>query len=128
MKLKHWLRFLLTKDTTWHGQFDVMRPLLLEADGVEPVVVDVGANDGFFSSNSYPFIRRGWRAVLIEPNPDACARAMRLHSRNKKVSVLNLACGAQPATLPFILLYACERCSPSTLFRSQHHPHSAQAN
>jgi FkbM family methyltransferase len=124
MKLKHWLRFLLTKDTTWHGQFDAMRPLLLEAAGVEPVVVDVGANDGFFSSNSYPFIRRGWRAVLIEPNPEACARAMRLHRRNKKVSVLNLACGEQPGRLPLILFDADEGGSQSTLSSAEPHPHA----
>src|SRR5260370_33574766 len=121
MKLKHWLRFLLTKDSTWHGQFDAMRPLLLEAAGVEPVVVDVGANDGFFSSNSYPFIRRGWRAGLIQPNPEACARAMRFDRRNKKGRRLDLACGEQPAKLPLDPFDADEG-------GNQPNPSSAQAH
>lgn len=31
------------------------------------LVVDIGANDGFMSSNSYNFIQCGWSAVLVEP-------------------------------------------------------------
>jgi len=38
--------------------------------GFAPLVVDVGANDGFLSSNSYNLVRWGWSSVLIEPNPE----------------------------------------------------------
>lgn len=31
------------------------------------LVVDIGANDGFMSSNSYNFIQCGWSAILVEP-------------------------------------------------------------
>lgn len=31
------------------------------------LVIDIGANDGLLSSNSYNFIRWGWDAVLVEP-------------------------------------------------------------
>ncbi|XP_064612681.1 uncharacterized protein LOC135476555 [Liolophura sinensis] len=31
------------------------------------LVVDIGANDGFLSSNSYNFIHWGWSAILVEP-------------------------------------------------------------
>lgn len=31
------------------------------------LVVDIGANDGMLSSNSYNFIRWGWSAILVEP-------------------------------------------------------------
>ncbi|KAL5017213.1 hypothetical protein ScPMuIL_006802 [Solemya velum] len=31
------------------------------------LVVDIGANDGILSSNSYNFIQLGWDAILVEP-------------------------------------------------------------
>jgi FkbM family methyltransferase len=92
VKLKHLIRFLLCRDSTWHGQFAVLCPLLLGRVGVERTVVDVGANDGFFSSNSYPFIARGWRALLIEPNPGAFGKAQRLHKKRGHVTLVNSAC------------------------------------
>lgn len=39
----------------------------LQTENVMPLVIDIGANDGFLSSNSYNVIRMGWNAVLIEP-------------------------------------------------------------
>ncbi|KAL3857867.1 hypothetical protein ACJMK2_012497 [Sinanodonta woodiana] len=33
----------------------------------EKIVLDIGANDGFLSSNSFNFIQWGWSAVLVEP-------------------------------------------------------------
>ena len=33
----------------------------------EKLIVDIGANDGLLSSNSYNFIRWGWSAILVEP-------------------------------------------------------------
>lgn len=33
------------------------------------IIVDVGANNGYSGSNSYNFIKDGWRGVLVEPNP-----------------------------------------------------------
>ena len=93
MKLKHWLRYALTHDTTWHGQFKALKPLLLSGSKTVKTVVDVGANDGFYSSNSYPFIWRKWSALLVEPNPVAFANAQRLHQANRRVTVLNKACG-----------------------------------
>ncbi len=99
MKLKHWIRFFLHRDSTWHGQFSVLATLLLERAGVEPTVVDVGANDGFYSSNSYPFIVRRWRALLIEPHPAAFRKAQHLHKRRSQVVVVNAACSDREGTL-----------------------------
>jgi FkbM family methyltransferase len=92
VKLKHWVRFLLYRDSTWHGQFAVLGPLLLGRPDVERTVVDVGANDGFYSSNSYPFITRSWRALLIEPNPAAFRKAKHLHRGRQQVTLVNAAC------------------------------------
>jgi FkbM family methyltransferase len=109
MKLHHWLRYLFTYDTTWQGQFKELRALLLTgsagllAEG-ERYVVDVGANDGFYSSNSHPFIRRGWRALLIEPHPYAFALASKRYAGNDRVRLLNLACGDKAGELPLQML------------------------
>jgi FkbM family methyltransferase len=59
---------------------------------VERTVVDVGANDGFYSSNSYPFISRGWHALLIEPHPVSFRKARRLHRKRSRVTIVNAAC------------------------------------
>jgi len=99
VKLKHWIRFLLYRDSTWHGQFSALGPLLLELKGDKRSVVDVGANDGFYSSNSYPFIARGWRGLLIEPHPTAFLKAKQLHRKRKQVSLLNAACSEREGEL-----------------------------
>ena len=39
------------------------------AIGNEDFFVDVGAHNGVSISNSYKFIKNGWRAISIEPNP-----------------------------------------------------------
>jgi FkbM family methyltransferase len=100
MKLKHWIRYLLFKDTTWHGEFRALAPLLRRIKDSAKIVVDIGANDGFYSSNSFPLIRRGWRAVLVEPHPDAFSQAVRRHAGNPRVTVLNVACGDRSGILP----------------------------
>lgn len=99
MKLKHWIRFLIHRDSTWHGQFKALAPLLLDPPGIPRWVVDVGANDGFFSSNSYPFLTRGWRGLLIEPHPSAHAKANRLHRRRTGVAVIQAGCSDSEGTL-----------------------------
>ena len=99
MKLKHWIRFLLYRDSTRHGQFSTLGPLLLGRKGFERTVVDVGANDGFYSSNSYPFIARGWQALLIEPHPTAFQKAKQLYRNRKQVSLLNVACSGREGEL-----------------------------
>lgn len=43
-------------------------------------VVDIGANDGFLSSNSFNLAQLGWSTVLIEPNPEQ----MELAKRNQE--------------------------------------------
>jgi FkbM family methyltransferase len=39
--------------------------------------IDVGANDGVTGSVSLHFEQAGWRCILVEPNPDLCARLRR---------------------------------------------------
>lgn len=122
MKLKHWVRYILWSDTTWHGEFAALRPLLRDLPEPQRIVVDVGANDGFYGSNSYPFIKRGWRAILVEPHPGAFAKAAQRHAGNRKVILLNIACCDVPGTLPLILFADDEGGSHSTLDHPAEHP------
>ncbi|HTI70418.1 MAG TPA: FkbM family methyltransferase [Candidatus Limnocylindria bacterium] len=125
MKFKHWLRFKLTADTTWHGQFKALQSALCSSNGnYQKLVVDVGANDGFFSSNSYPFLKRGWRGVLIEPHPGAFARATTLHMKNSRVTVLNLACSDKREELNLNLYESDEGGSLSALAGGEKHAHT----
>lgn len=98
MNLRSFLKYWLRRDTTHHGEFSLMRKLA--GAGGPRVFVDVGANDGFYGSNSYPFVARGWRTLLIEPHPGAFAKLQKLHAGKKNVAFLNLACADAPGKLP----------------------------
>jgi FkbM family methyltransferase len=54
--------------------------------------VDVGANDGFTGSLSYPFIARGWQGILFEPHPVAFAQLRRRYRGSRRCAVINAAC------------------------------------
>ena len=82
-------RRLCSGDTSESFEFSLLYPLLQHYPA--PWVVDVGANDGYACSNSYPFIRRGFRALLIEPNPVAAERCRALHAARPGVRVCNVA-------------------------------------
>jgi len=42
-----------------------------------PLVIDLGANDGFIGSMSLNFVQLGWDAILVEPLPEMMALARR---------------------------------------------------
>lgn len=95
-RLPHF-RFWLHRDTTQYGEFSCLRSILGKRSGI---VVDVGANDGMTCSNSYPFIKRGWKGILIEPHPHVFARLSSLYQGNQDVQLINLACGVESGQLP----------------------------
>jgi len=110
MNLRQWVKYWLFRDTTFRGEFKAIRDVL-PADAPR-IVVDVGANDGFYGSNSYPFIARGWRALLIEPDPRAFEPLSRRFSGHPHVECRQAACGARKGTLP---LHLGQDSSHSTL-------------
>jgi FkbM family methyltransferase len=62
----------------FHGQFGEDRILADMFPGAGPwTCVDVGANDGVTGSVSLYFEQAGWSCVLVEPNPELCARLRR---------------------------------------------------
>lgn len=65
----------MASQVQYHGQFGEDRILagIFSGQGTR-ACVEVGANDGITGSSSLHFERKGWRCVLIEPNPVLCAR------------------------------------------------------
>ncbi len=54
-------------------------------------LIDVGAYDGKFLSNSLRLIELGWSAVCIEPSPGACKTLIDQHRDNERVEIVNAA-------------------------------------
>ena len=118
--LKYWCRH----DTTQHGDFNLMWKVA--GQGGPRFFVDVGANDGFYGSNSFPFIARGWEALLIEPHPGAFAKLQRLHGGKSNVALCNLACADAAGELPLWIGSDGDAGTLATLCTDDH-PHFQKA-
>jgi len=66
--------------------------------------VEVGAFDPFMYSNTYFFYKKGWRGLLVEPNPTAYKRLCELRPRD---TVINTAISSSVGVLPFVVDNAC---------------------
>ena len=91
----------LLGDTTEHGELRCLMRLALDAPN--RFLVDVGANDGIKASNSYGLILRDWEAILIEPYPPCFEKLRQLHESNRKVRLVNSACGLTHGELDLYL-------------------------
>ena len=98
MNLRGLIKYTLFRDTTMKGEFRLMRKLA--GPDCPRVFVDVGANDGFYGSNSFPFVARGWRSLLIEPHPIAFEKLVKRHVNRHNATCLNLACADSPGEMP----------------------------
>lgn len=67
------------------------------------IVVDVGANDGYTLSNSYPLIRAGWEGVLVEPLPQCFEKLTVRYGTNKAVQLVNAGCGEKEGSAEIYL-------------------------
>ena len=95
------LRYHVWDDTTEHGEYLVLRKLI--TPDFPKLVIEVGANDGFLASNSYPLIKRGWRAILIEPHPDVFRRLETRYKDSANVTTVNLACAETAGRFPLFM-------------------------
>jgi FkbM family methyltransferase len=79
--------------------------LLAPRPGRRPLVIDLGANDGFIGSMSLNFVQLGWNAVLVEPLPAmmALARANleRYRRPEQRLVFVEAAIGASAGELHF---------------------------
>jgi len=63
-------------------------------------ILDIGANTGYFLSNSYDLIKEDWFAVLVEPS-SAFEELETLYKGNKHVELHNIALGKKDGKLKF---------------------------
>jgi FkbM family methyltransferase len=89
------------EETSQAGEVDVLRRLLPAS--APHLVVDIGAHDGRFLSNSYPFIASGWSGILIEPLPSVFERLVANHRRHPHAVCVNVACGATRGFAPLFI-------------------------
>ena len=59
----------ISLDVSHSGEFLYIYKRILSRPNLNfsKLVIDVGANDGILSSNSFGFIQLGWNALLVEP-------------------------------------------------------------
>ena len=103
------MKYILWRDTTHHGEFSAIRRLMPPSS--PKVVVDVGAHNGFYGSNSFPYVARGWQAILIEPHPLVFAQLQERFKGAAHVTCLNIACAERSGKRPLYL--AKDGTSPS---------------
>lgn len=93
----HRLRKPLYGDTSELGESMAAHALVHPDDA--RWVVEVGANDGITVANSPYFIRRGWNALLVEPNPATYAKLHARSASNPRIRTAQVACSSTPGTM-----------------------------
>lgn len=74
--------FRTFREVTLHGpgpELTGILQLLLPGEGL---YLDVGANDPQQINNTWPLYQRGWRGLLVEPDPACWQRLLRLRPRD----------------------------------------------
>lgn len=94
----HALRRSFTGDTSQLGEASLAHSLA-EPDWPR-WIVEVGANDGITASNARLFLRRGWHALLVEPNPHIFPRLVENVKAWPRAQCVQVACSDAPGTLP----------------------------
>jgi FkbM family methyltransferase len=89
--LKRVVRAVLIPDPSQAGEATLLKRLVHDFV-CEKFIIDVGANDGVTISNSLPFIKDGWRAILIEPAPAVFKELIQHHGHRTNVICLPIAC------------------------------------
>lgn len=89
--LKRAFRAAINPDESQNGEATLLRRLTNEFE-CEKFFVDVGANDGVTISNSLPFIKEGWRGIMIEPAPAVFEKLKRNHGHRDSVICVQVAC------------------------------------
>ena len=88
-------------DTSQHGELQHLLDII--TPDYPPFLVDVGAHDGFYLSNSYHFIKKGWTGILLEPLPSVFKFLKETHLGNENVACINKACADKAGTSKFFL-------------------------
>lgn len=65
------------------------------------VLLDIGAHDGAFCSNTLRLIEIGWGGVLVEPSPDGFIQLLHRHGRNPNLILVQSLLMPHPGLYDF---------------------------
>jgi FkbM family methyltransferase len=82
-------------------------------DKRDGVVVEIGAYDAYRWSNSLGLLEKGWRALLVEPNPITFKQLVANQGENPNACLVNCAIG-QPGVIDLYLAHAISTTSKET--------------
>lgn len=85
----------------WYGQREEDKFIAEYFGDFKGNLLSIGENDGITYSNVLYFIKRGWKADLIEPSPRAYRKLVYRHADNLNVQCHQLAIGNKTERLPF---------------------------
>lgn len=85
------IRKVFAVDHSQAGEITLLRKLVNDFE-CQKCIIDVGANDGVTISNSLPFVKSGWRAILIEPAPAVFKKLIANCRDYDNVTCLEIAC------------------------------------
>ncbi|GAB1602692.1 uncharacterized protein LOC115213411 [Argonauta hians] len=85
------------------GEFSfIYRRIQSSQSNITRLIIDIGANDGLISSNSFNFIQLGWSAILVEPVPSQMELAVKNTNRflgndrqHQNITYVEAAIGAE---------------------------------
>jgi len=66
----------------YHAQFNedaFLDGLFRKIGTTNKLLVDIGANDGRFCSNTHFFVEQGWEGIFVEPDEKAYAKLVKVH-------------------------------------------------
>jgi FkbM family methyltransferase len=95
------IRKVFVVDHSQAGEATLLRKLVKDFE-CQKWIIDVGANDGVTISNSLPFVKLGWRAILIEPVPAVFKKLIANCGDCENVTCLQIAC--------------CDKCGEADLY------------
>ncbi len=87
-------------------------------------VIEIGANEPEFYSNSFLLINKGWKAVLVEPHPDTFLSLKDVYENVDEVTLINKAIWEQNGSTKFTKFKhnTTNGRSHSMLSQIGHHP------
>jgi len=75
-----------------HGEDGVLKAIFSEIGAENKWVLEIGASDGLFMSNSRALIEDGWSAVLIESDAGKFERLQALYAGAERVHCVHMTC------------------------------------
>lgn len=115
-RLRRFIRKIWLSDHSENGESSYISKHLLLHTQTAPYLIDIGAHDGTTWSNSYYFLKKGWKGILVEPLPGPFKRMKQYYSNDSNVLCLQLACSSNTGQAKLFLGSDGDEGMGSTLY------------